>query len=153
MVQSTHTIAQLTAIRDALIALGDMVLPIGYVLAKNLRTVKTIIDEAEAIGREFMERLVEGRAPRLVVISEATKEVLRPYSEGDTLTSGERVAYNLTDDDRRALAAFERDMNTAEHDVSWYDVAESLVETLSIPSNPVECLLDVIITRSDRRKE
>ncbi|MBN9400739.1 MAG: hypothetical protein J0I17_11230 ['Candidatus Kapabacteria' thiocyanatum] len=153
MARSAHTLAELTAIRDALTTLGNMVLPIGYLIAKNLRIVRTIVDEAHAIGREFTERLIEGRTPRLVVISEATKEVLRPYADGDVVASGERVAYNLTDDDRRRLAAFEQEMNSTDHDVEWHGIAESLVEALTLPGNAVECLLGNIITGSERRKE
>lgn len=140
----TQTLACITAVRDALTVLGDMNLPIAYQIARNLKAASAIIDEANDIGRSFIEGMVGSREPRLLVVTPGANKQ-RPHVPGLPVLEGEVVVYNLTDSERQIVADFEREMAAAEHTITWHTIAASKVDGLAVPGNMLVPLLGVIV--------
>lgn len=154
---TTFTLPQLALIRQALTELGATPQPFGYAIAKNLRRVTKILDTAQDIGRDFMRDLAKTHSIDIVVRKGGEHgPVVRAYDPAQPLGTDEGAYYDMTNEQRATVKAFDDQMNAEPHRVEWHVIPEEVLQKATLlPGNAlvVLCEAGIIIEPPTRHQQ
>lgn len=119
------TRSEINIIYNSLSALGEMELPIGYAVSRNLRRLKSVVQETEKSRQD-------------VIIQFAEKdEAGNPIAEGG--------AYKFPDDVKEEAFKQIENVYKEEVEINPYLIRESKLDGVEIKANLLEPLIDIII--------
>lgn len=148
MASTSIKFSELYTIHEALALIGQGPTPIAYAVAKNLKTIGRIIDDAQTLAREFVESRFDDGNVLYMVVNQAG-ERLRPWTDGETLGKDEARAYDLSAEQKAEVDAYHKTVNEALHDVHLHIIPANKLEGLNLPANALVPLIGTIIIETD----
>lgn len=129
---TTHSLKfpVLVEVQRALETLGQQQLPVSYEIARNLKSIRRVVDEQQEIARSLYEKFADkeddGSLKRYVVGEQMKLKISDPKLF---------IAYNLE----------VKKIDETEHEVTLYPIAWSKIEKFDLQGNAIAPLLDIII--------